>query len=264
MQILQGILRSGLEGIVFNPGHDSQLVLSQDLTKLLFREYALNEFRTSGGAWVPTQGESLLASELDETTRVVPVYVTERDAQTIASKCGGIATFHPWHSVRSRCREVLAEAAYLQFGFAEQIGVHMDYVNELAGPDEDDPLFILERIGGEGQDAGNAEKVCRALANLRQVWVLVDEENDIIALSNPGHPPLIDFFNSKAYAYQFLEEARRHNEGARRARAQIMPAEGIFRALAQVQPNICINRFSEGQWFGHTDTIPRVLQLMDM
>ncbi|MGA8944047.1 MAG: hypothetical protein WB502_15235 [Thermoactinomyces sp.] len=130
-------------------------------------------------------------------------------------------------------------------------------------PDVAAGLKKLEKATIEGQGMGNGWEVCRAMAELRRIWVVVDPEGNMVILAGQDQSPIVDFFTSSHHAERLIEEARQKNPGLPPMVPRLISTKKLYRALAPRQPIVWINRGSPEAWTSIMgDTLPYVLQLM--
>jgi hypothetical protein len=253
-QVLQAVIRRNLEGLVLNPATE-RFLLDGKMMRLLFREYALHVLGEQGGAWVPTRDGQSWILELQPGVLAVPVYLTQEDARAMGEQVGALPELVPWTAVRAQCQAVGAEAPYLQFGYAEQVGLLRPHIAFLCNDGAVDPLDKLEQEIGKSAGIANATAICDALAALSHIWTIADSDGDLVALG-----PALDFFTSASRAQAFIAEAHRANPKLGAMNPRYLPAAPLFKMLAQQVPAIMINRGSAESWFGMNDTIPNVLR----
>jgi hypothetical protein len=124
-------------------------------------------------------------------------------------------------------------------------------------------LRVLEAATNEGQGMANGWEVCRALADLRRIWVIVDMEGKMVILASQDENQIADFFTSEEYAQTLIDEAHRRNQSLPRMVPRLISTKKVFKALAPTQCIIWINRGSANAWTSIMgDTLPYVLQLM--
>jgi hypothetical protein len=131
-------------------------------------------------------------------------------------------------------------------------------------PDVEAGLKKLEKATIEGQGMGNGWEVCRAMAELRRIFVVVDPDGNMVILAGQDHSPIVDFFTSEAHAWRLIEEARRKNPNLPPMTPRLISTKKLYRALAPRRPIVWINRGSEEAWTSIMgDTLPYVLQLKE-
>jgi hypothetical protein len=124
-------------------------------------------------------------------------------------------------------------------------------------------LRVLETATNEGQGMANGWEVCRALADLRRIWVIVDMEGKMVILASQDENQIADFFTSEEYAQRLIDEAHYRNKNLPQMVPRLISTKKLFRALAPTQCLIWINRGSPNAWTSIMgDTLPYVLQLM--
>ncbi|MFC7371111.1 hypothetical protein ACFQPF_05430 [Fictibacillus iocasae] len=130
LAFVQQALRDHHEMILFNPNHESMLVLHKNDMKLLMREYAMNVLKRRGGAYVPMrpQGEPLFIPVPDGGV-FLPAYLDEREGNGIHTEYRCVPM--NWHTIAEYCRIFEAEAVFLQMGYPEQIGIQVAYLEQL-------------------------------------------------------------------------------------------------------------------------------------
>lgn len=130
-------------------------------------------------------------------------------------------------------------------------------------PDVAMGLKKLERATIEGQGMGNGWEVCRAMAELRRIWVVVDPDGNMVILAGQDQSPIVDFFTSAEHAERLIQEAREKNPNLPPMVPRLISTKKLYRALAPRQPIVWINRGSPEAWTSIMgDTLPYVLQLM--
>jgi len=130
-------------------------------------------------------------------------------------------------------------------------------------PDVAAGLKKLERATIEGQGMGNGWEVCRAMAELRRIWVVVDPDGNMVILAGQDQSPIVDFFTSAEHAQRLIEEARQKNPNLPPMVPRLISTKKLYRALAPRKPIVWINRGSPEAWTSIMgDTLPYVLQLM--
>lgn len=130
-------------------------------------------------------------------------------------------------------------------------------------PDVAMGLKKLEKATIEGQGMGNGWEVCRAMAELRRIWVVVDPDGNMVILAGQDQSPIVDFFTSAEHAERLIEEAREKNPNLPPMVPRLISTKKLYRALAPRQPIVWINRGSPEAWTSIMgDTLPYVLQLM--
>ncbi|MGA9174726.1 MAG: hypothetical protein WBZ33_12220 [Thermoactinomyces sp.] len=281
--------RSNSEGVVLNPGLPSRLFLNKAHLQQLIREYAAEQFAKMPGPWVPTMEQNVLLVEYQKGHFTVAVYLREEDASFVTQKSGGKAVQHTWSEIWDRCRHLGADAPYLHYGLPEQImftkeqaarffareqqkqieAKQQEQAAEIASPSRPiDPqvaagLKKLEKATIEGQGMGNGWEVCRAMAELRRIWVVVDPDGNMVILAGQDQSPIVDFFTSEAHANRLIEEARQKNPNLPPMTPRLISTKKLYRALAPRKPIVWINRGSPEAWTSIMgDTLPYVLQLM--
>jgi hypothetical protein len=131
-------------------------------------------------------------------------------------------------------------------------------------PDVEAGLKKLERATIEGQGMANGWEVCRAMAELRRIWVIVDHEGNMVILAGQDQSPIVDFFTSERHARNLIEEAHRKNPQLPPMTPRLVSTKKLYRALAPRKPIVWINRGSPEAWTSIMgDTLPYVLQLME-
>jgi hypothetical protein len=124
-------------------------------------------------------------------------------------------------------------------------------------------LRVLETATNEGQGMANGWEVCRALADLRRIWVIVDMEGKMVILASQNENQVADFFTSQEYAQTLIDEAHGRNKSLPPMVPRLISTKKLFRALAPTSCVIWINRGSPNAWTSIMgDTLPYVLQLM--
>lgn len=280
--------RSDAEGIVLNPGLPSRLFLNKGYLKELIREYAAEQLAKMPGPWVPTMEQNVLLVEYKKGQYTVAVYLREEDAGAVTQKSGGKPVQRTWSEVLERCRQLGADAPYFHYGLPEQIpftkeqatrlfaSVQPKQVTETPSKTENitpqqrpiDPdvaagLKKLEKATIEGQGMGNGWEVCRAMAELRRIWVVVDPEGNMVILAGQDQSPIVDFFTSEVHANRLIAEARQKNPNLPAMTPRLISTKKLYRALAPRKPIVWINRGSPEAWTSIMgDTLPYVLQLM--
>ncbi|MBA4601471.1 hypothetical protein [Thermoactinomyces mirandus] len=130
-------------------------------------------------------------------------------------------------------------------------------------PDVAAGLKKLEKATIEGQGMGNGWEVCRAMAELRRIWVVVDPEGNMVILAGQDQSPIVDFFTSSEHAKRLIDEALEKNPNLPPMVPRLISTKKLYRALAPRQPIVWINRGSAEAWTSIMgDTLPYVLQLM--
>lgn len=130
-------------------------------------------------------------------------------------------------------------------------------------PDVDAGLKKLEKATIEGQGMGNGWEVCRAMAELRRIWVVVDPEGNMVILAGQDQSPIVDFFTSTQHAERLIAEACEKNPNLPPMVPRLISTKKLYRALSPRQPIVWINRGSPEAWTSIMgDTLPYVLQLM--
>lgn len=130
-------------------------------------------------------------------------------------------------------------------------------------PDVAAGLKKLEKATIEGQGMGNGWEVCRAMAELRRIWVVVDPEGNMVILAGQDQSPIVDFFTSTRHAERLIAEACEKNPNLPPMVPRLISTKKLYRALAPRQPIVWINRGSPEAWTSIMgDTLPYVLQLM--
>lgn len=131
-------------------------------------------------------------------------------------------------------------------------------------PDVEAGLKRLERATIEGQGMGNGWEVCRTMAELRRIWIVVDPEGNMVILAGQDQSPIVDFFTSAEHAQRLIDEARQKNPNLPPMVPRLISTKKLYRALAPRKPIIWINRGSPEAWTSVMgDTLPYVLQLME-
>lgn len=369
--------RSDAQGVLLNPALPSRLFIVKHHLLGMIREYAIQKLSQLPGAWVPTMDQNLLLAEYQKGSYTVAVYASEKDANLIVKRTGGVVVQQPWGVIMDRCRQLGAYAPFFHFGLPEQMmftpyqierilqGPKQGYVErkpislpfmesieqvaptqeamvsqtsqpeappkvqnqeepassekvtvspEVSQPSqvevqskpeqeveasvqEDVPptteskgeskpidsvsevqesrrsttslppdvaagLKQLEKATIEGQGMANGWEVCRALAQLRRIWVIVDQEGNMVILAGQDQSPIVDFFTSEEYAQLLIDEAHRKNPKLPPMYPQLISTKKVFKALAPRQPIVWINRGSPIAWTSVMgDTLPYVLQL---
>ncbi|TCS95068.1 hypothetical protein [Hazenella coriacea] len=124
-------------------------------------------------------------------------------------------------------------------------------------------LEKLEKATVEGQGLANGWEVCRAMAELRRIWVVVDPEGNMVILAGQDQSPIVDFFTSERHAQILIDEAHRKNSQLPSMIPRLVSTKKLYRALAPRHPIVWINRGSTEAWTSIMgDTLPYVLQLM--
>lgn len=124
-------------------------------------------------------------------------------------------------------------------------------------------LEKLERATVEGQGMANGWEVCQVLAEIRRIWIIVDQAENMVILAGQDQSPIVDFFTSDVYAQQLIKEAHQNNPNLPPMSPQLVSTKKLYRALAPRQPIVWINRGSPGAWTSVMgDTLPYVMQLM--
>ncbi|SEM69858.1 SseB family protein [Lihuaxuella thermophila] len=130
-------------------------------------------------------------------------------------------------------------------------------------PDVEAGLKKLEKATVEGQGMANGWEVCRAMAELRRIWVVVDPDGNMVILAGQDQSPIVDFFTSARHAQILIDEARRKNPNLPPMTPRLISTKKLYKALAPRQPIVWINRGSPEAWTSIMgDTLPYVLQLM--
>lgn len=133
----------------------------------------------------------------------------------------------------------------------------------LADPAIEAGLKKLERATVEGQGMANGWEVCRAMAELRRIWVVVDPEGNMVILAGQDQSPIVDFFTSSRHAQVLIDEAHQKNPSLPAMTPRLVSTKKLYKALAPRQPIVWINRGSPEAWTSIMgDTLPYVLQLM--
>ncbi|SHE70490.1 hypothetical protein SAMN05444392_102449 [Seinonella peptonophila] len=124
-------------------------------------------------------------------------------------------------------------------------------------------LERLEKATIEGQGMANGWEVCQVLAEIRRIWVIVDNEGNMVILAGQDQSPIVDFFSSDLHAKKLIAEAHQNNSQLPPMQPQLVSTKKLYRALSPRQPIVWINRGSSGAWTSVMgDTLPYVLQLM--
>lgn len=130
-------------------------------------------------------------------------------------------------------------------------------------PDVAQGLKKLEKATIEGQGMGNGWEVCRAMAELRRIWVVVDPDGNMVILAGQDHSPIVDFFTSTRHAERLIAEAKQKNPNLPPMTPRLISTKKLYKALAPRTPIVWINRGSPEAWTSIMgDTLPYVLQLM--
>ncbi|ANC75668.1 hypothetical protein ABE65_001960 [Fictibacillus phosphorivorans] len=132
LTVLKTTLRNKQQLLLINPNHESMVVLRKDDMKLLMREYAIRELKKRGGANILLTVEGQLRFiELPDGAKVLPVYLSEADGKQVYPEdhCLPLS----WHDIVVNCKKYNAEAAFLQMGHEEQIGLNYSYLDQLEG-----------------------------------------------------------------------------------------------------------------------------------
>ena len=123
-------------------------------------------------------------------------------------------------------------------------------------------LERLEKATIEGQGMANGWEVCQVLAEIRRIWIIVDQQENMVILAGQDQSPIVDFFTSDVYAQRLIDEAHQNNPNLPAMSPQLVSTKKLYRALAPRQPIVWINRGSSGAWTSVMgDTLPYVLQL---
>lgn len=259
---LRTILRDNqLSGMVLNPQTDQEVRLDRKLTALLLREYAVVELARTGVAWAPTTagGEPLVIA-LTEALSTVPVYFTQDDAEKrLYPGLNCTAQAHPWSRIWDRCMEVGADAAYLQFGYPEQVGLSRQHLAQLCGDGRQHPLDTVEDAVARSMGVANAGTICAALASLARVWVLVDPDGDFVMLADEKGGLILDLFTTSAHAKQFTSQFGNQVPSVQHVQPRSIPAPPLFALLAPKRPLVYINRGAPQDWCGSKDTLLTVI-----
>ncbi|MBS7529866.1 hypothetical protein IC619_005055 [Hazenella sp. IB182353] len=132
---------------------------------------------------------------------------------------------------------------------------HRDEINQ--------KLLILEQAVIEGQGTANGWEICRALAELKKIWVVVDPDQNMVILAGQDQSPIVDFFTSKEKAQRLIDNAIAKNSSLPEMSPKLITAKKLYQALAPRQPIVWINRGSNDGWTSVMgDTLPYVLQLI--
>jgi hypothetical protein len=291
-------LRAGHDGFVVNPGHPTRMTLDRSTAARLWREYAVAQLSRKGGGWVPVRDEQMLLVEYAKDTYTVAVYATEEDCEQISRQCGGTTTFMPWTRIARRCQEVGAEAPFLQFGYPEQVMLEARHMEALIRQSGDMPplqqtpsptmtssttpaasqvtstqaeeltasvqagLQALEQAIRQGQGIANGWEVCRALADMQSVWVIVDSRGELVPLTQDSGQLMIDLFTSESHAMALLEDWKQKHPDGPPLTPRLVPARPLFEAWAPKSPVVWINRGTPQAWTSVTgETLPYVVQL---
>lgn len=124
-------------------------------------------------------------------------------------------------------------------------------------------LERLEKATIEGQGMANGWEVCQVLAEIRRIWIIVDQQENMVILAGQDQSPIVDFFTSDVYAQRLIDEAHQNNPNLPSMSPQLVSTKKLYRALAPRHPIVWINRGSAGAWTSVMgDTLPYVLQLM--
>lgn len=124
-------------------------------------------------------------------------------------------------------------------------------------------LERLEKATIEGQGMANGWEVCQVLAEIRRIWIIVDQQENMVILAGQDQSPIVDFFTSDVYAQRLIDEAHKNNPNLPPMYPQLVSTKKLYRALSPRQPIVWINRGSSGAWTSVMgDTLPYVLQLM--
>lgn len=135
--------------------------------------------------------------------------------------------------------------------------------NQGLAPAVREGLERLERATVEGQGMANGWEVCQVLAEIRRIWIIVDQAENMVILAGQDQSPIVDFFTSDVYAQQLIKEAHQNNPNLPPMSPQLVSTKKLYRALAPRQPIVWINRGSPGAWTSVMgDTLPYVMQLM--
>jgi hypothetical protein len=135
--------------------------------------------------------------------------------------------------------------------------------NAINQSDIEHGLRVLEKVSNDGHGMANGWEVCRALADLRRIWVIVDMEGKMVILASQNENQIADFFTSEQYAQTLIEEAHQRNANLPSMVPRLISTKKLFRALAPTQCIIWINRGSQTAWTSILgDTLPYVLQLI--
>ncbi|MBA4492829.1 hypothetical protein ACFO25_08935 [Paenactinomyces guangxiensis] len=133
----------------------------------------------------------------------------------------------------------------------------------VADPAVEEALKKLEKATVEGQGMANGWEVCRAMAELRRIWVVVDPEGNMVILAGQDKSPIVDFFTSARHAQVLIDEAHQKNPSLPKMVPRLVSTKKLYKALAPRQPIVWINRGSPEAWTSIMgDTLPYVLQLM--
>jgi hypothetical protein len=136
-------------------------------------------------------------------------------------------------------------------------------VQPVIATDVQQGLKALERAIDIGQGMANGWEVCRALADLRRIWVIVDLEGKMVILASQDEQRIADFFTSEENALTLIKEAHNRNPNLPQMVPRLISTKKLFRALAPMQCVLWINRGSSNAWTSVMgDTLPYVLQLM--
>lgn len=135
--------------------------------------------------------------------------------------------------------------------------------NTSIAPDIRAGLERLELATIAGQGVANGWEVCQLLAEIRRIWVITDQDGNMVILAGQDQSPIVDFFTSDVHAKQLIQEAHGHNPSLPPMTPRLVSNKKLYRALANRQPIVWINRGTSIAWTSVMgDTIPYILQLM--
>jgi hypothetical protein len=123
-------------------------------------------------------------------------------------------------------------------------------------------LQALEQAIRQGQGIANGWEVCRALADMQSVWVIVDSRGELVPLTQDSGQLMIDLFTSESHAMALLEDWKQKHPDGPPLTPRLVPARPLFEAWAPKSPVVWINRGTPQAWTSVTgETLPYVVQL---
>jgi hypothetical protein len=237
--------------VLINPGPD-QVLLDRRHLRLLYREYAVQHSRQSN-LWAPSRNGSLLAVEMSlEGVMAVPAYLEQQDAVEMAQRHGGVATQVTWEQVRERCRQVSADAVLLQHGKPEEVPVSRRQLASLCADGAVvDPLDAVDvALGITGHE--RAAAVCESLARCERIWVIADRDRDVVTIGN-----VFDLFTSATDAAVLIRRLGLSGKAV----PLIVPAQGLFEAMAPKGVPVAVNRGGGVSWQGDERALTTIAAL---
>ncbi|MCR3760254.1 hypothetical protein [Clostridium felsineum] len=80
-EILKEVLKlKSINGVSINTNDKSQLVIDKKITRLLFREYLLQEFYMKGGAWCIFKNRNYIMYEVKKGIKSIPIFIEKEEA----------------------------------------------------------------------------------------------------------------------------------------------------------------------------------------